>query len=151
MPTTSKAKTPAKKSKAKSIFSAEELEAMQDAKKERRKSGKADGEADLRAAIAKLDSAERPVVEKLHDIVMASAPSLSPRTWYGMPAWADDTGKAVCYFTAASKFKERYATFGFNANAKLDDGNMWPTSFALLKLGEAEEKRIAALVKKAVG
>lgn len=145
------AKAPAKKARSKSVFSAEELEAMQDAKKERKKGSKADGEADLRAAIAKLDAAERPTVEKLHDIVMATAPSLSPKTWYGMPAWADESGKAVCYFTPASKFKERYATFGFNANARLDDGNMWPTAFALIKLGDAEAKQIAALVRKAVG
>ncbi len=149
MATTSKTKAPARKAKSK-VFSDAELEAMQDTKRERKK-GSANGEADLRAAIAKLDSAERPMVEKFHDIVMANAPSLSPRTWYGMPAWANDKGKAVCYFTPAGKFKERYATFGFNADAKLDDGNMWATSYALLKLGDAEARKIAALVKKAVG
>lgn len=149
MATTTKTKAPAKKTK--NVFSAEELEAMQAAKTERKKGSKADGEADLRAAIAKLDKAEQAMVERLHELVMATAPSLSPRTWYGMPAWADESGKALCYFTPASKFKERYGTFGFNTNARLDDGNMWPTSFALLKLTEAEEKRIVTLVKKAVG
>jgi uncharacterized protein YdhG (YjbR/CyaY superfamily) len=91
------------------------------------------------------------VVERLHEIVMVAAPSLEPKTWYGMPAWAGADGKAVVYFTPASKFKERYATLGFNASAKLDDGNMWATSWAVQKLGPAEEKQIAALVKKAVG
>jgi uncharacterized protein YdhG (YjbR/CyaY superfamily) len=87
--------------------------------------------------------------ERLHAIIKASAPDLSPKTWYGMPAYAKD-GKVVCYFTPASKFKERYATFGFNATANLDEGNMWPTSFALKELTAVEEARIAALVKKAV-
>ena len=149
MPTTTKAKkAPAKKAK---VFSDAEMEAMQDAKKERKKGSAADGLADLKAAIAKLAKAEQPIVERLHEIVMATAPSLAPKTWYGMPAWAGADGKAVVYFTPASKFKERYATLGFNASAKLDDGNMWPTSWALLKLGPAEEKQIAALVKRAVG
>ena len=94
---------------------------------------------------------DREIAEKLHAIVKANAPSLAPRTWYGMPAYAGDDGKAVLFFTAAAKFKERFATLGFNAGAKLDDGNMWPTSWALTKIGEAEEKRIAALVRKAVG
>ena len=151
MPTTTKAKkAPAKKASNK-VFSDAEMEAMQDAKKERKKGGKADGLADLKAAIAKLAKTEQPVVERLHEIVMKAAPSLAPKTWYGMPAWAGADGKAVVYFTPASKFKERYATLGFNAGAKLDDGNMWATSWAVLKLGPAEEKQIAALVKKAVG
>lgn len=149
MPSTTKAKkTPAGKAK---VFTDAELEAMQDAKKERRKGSAADGLADLKAAIAKLSEAERPVVERLHEIVMAAAPSLSPKTWYGMPAWAGADGKAVVYFTPASKFKERYATLGFNASAKLDDGNMWPTSWAVLELGPSEQERITALVKQAVG
>jgi uncharacterized protein YdhG (YjbR/CyaY superfamily) len=154
MATTTKAKkAPAKKAPAKKakVFSDAEMEAMQDAKKERKKGSKADGLADLKAAIAKLAKTEQPVVEKLHEIVMANAPSLAPKTWYGMPAWAGADGKAVVYFTPASKFKERYATLGFNASAKLDEGNMWSTSWALLKLGAAEEKQIAALVRKAVG
>jgi uncharacterized protein YdhG (YjbR/CyaY superfamily) len=89
------------------------------------------------------------MAERLHAIIKASAPALSPKTWYGMPAYAKD-GKVVCYFTPASKFKERYATFGFNAEANLDQGNMWPTSFALKKLTAADEARIGALVKQAV-
>ena len=153
MATTKTKKVPAKKAPAKKTktFSDAEMEAMQDAKRERKKGDKADGLADLKAAIAKLAKSEQPVVERLHEIVMATAPSLAPKTWYGMPAWAGGDGKAVVYFTPASKFKERYATLGFNASAKLDDGNMWATSWALTKLGPAEEKQIAALVKKAVG
>ncbi len=111
--------------------------------------GKADGERDVLAKIAEMPEADRAMAERLHAIIKASAPALSPKTWYGMPAYAKD-GKVVCYFTPASKFKERYATFGFNAEANLDEGNMWPTSFALKKLTAAEEARIGALVKKAV-
>ena len=111
--------------------------------------GKADAERDVLAKIAELPAADRAMAERLHAIITANAPSLSPRTWYGMPAYAKD-GKVVCYFTPASKFKERYATFGFNATANLDEGNMWPTSFALKELTAAEEARISALVKKAV-
>ena len=150
MPATKAKKAPAKKTSAK-VFSDAEMEAMQDAKRERRKGSKADGLADLEAAIAKLAKPEQGVVERLHELVMATAPSLAPKTWYGMPAWAGADGKAVVYYTPASKFKERYATLGFNASAKLDDGHMWPTSWAVLKLGPAEEKHIAALLKKAVG
>ena len=142
---------PAKKSKSNAVFSDAELEAMQAAKTERKKGSKADGEADLKAAIDKLDGLDRSLAEALHRIVMASAPSLNPKTWYGMPAWANADGKAVCFFTPGGKFKARYASFGFNPEAKLDDGNMWATSWAVLKLGRAEEKQIAALVKKAVG
>jgi len=108
---------------------------------------KADGESAVLAKIAEMPEPDRAMAERLHAIIEASAPDLSPRTWYGMPAYAKD-GKVVCYFTAASKFKERYATLGFNAAANLDEGNMWPTSFALKELG-AEEARISALVKKA--
>jgi uncharacterized protein YdhG (YjbR/CyaY superfamily) len=115
----------------------------------RAKKGKADGERDVLAKIAELPEPDRAMAERLHAIVKASAPDLSPRTWYGMPAYAKE-GKVVCYFTPASKFKERYATFGFNAEANLDEGNMWPTSFALKKLTAADEARIEALVKKAV-
>jgi uncharacterized protein YdhG (YjbR/CyaY superfamily) len=110
---------------------------------------KADGEGDVLAKIAEMPEPDRAMAERLHAIIKASAPALSPRTWYGMPAYANQDGKVVCYFTAAAKFKERYATFGFNEAANLDDGNMWPTSFALKKLTAAEEKAIAALVKKA--
>jgi uncharacterized protein YdhG (YjbR/CyaY superfamily) len=110
---------------------------------------KADGERAVLAKIAEMPEPDRAMAERLHAIIKASAPALSPKTWYGMPAYAKD-GKVVCYFTPASKFKERYATFGFNATANLDEGNMWPTSFALTELTAAEEARIGALVKKAV-
>ena len=111
---------------------------------------RADGEKALLAKIAEMPKPDRAMAERLHAIITASAPDLSPKTWYGMPAYANEDGKVVCYFTAASKFKSRYATFGFNDDANLDDGNMWPTSFALTKLTAADEARIGALVKQAV-
>ena len=111
--------------------------------------GKADGESAVLAKIAEMPEHDRALAERLHELVKASAPDLSPKTWYGMPAYAKD-GKVVCYFTPASRFKSRYATVGFNDKANLDEGNMWPTSFALKELTGAEEERIAALVKKAV-
>jgi uncharacterized protein YdhG (YjbR/CyaY superfamily) len=126
---------------------AQELKA--EARRGRGKKGKADGERDVLAKIAEMKGLDRAMAQRLHAIIKETAPELAPRTWYGMPAYAKE-GKVVCYFTAASKFKERYATFGFNASANLDEGNMWPTSFALKELTPAEEKRIAALVKKAV-
>ena len=107
-----------------------------------------DGESAVLAKIAEMPEPDRVMAERLHAIVKASAPSLSPRTWYGMPAYAKD-GKVVCFFQSAAKFKARYATFGFSDKANLDDGNMWPTSFALKELTSAEEKKIAGLVKKA--
>jgi uncharacterized protein YdhG (YjbR/CyaY superfamily) len=113
------------------------------------RAGKADGEREVLAKIAELPAADRAMAERLHAIITASAPALAPKTWYGMPAYAKD-GKVVCYFTPASKFNSRYATFGFNDAANLDDGAMWPTSFALTELTAADEARIAALVKKAV-
>jgi uncharacterized protein YdhG (YjbR/CyaY superfamily) len=113
------------------------------------RAGKADGERDVLAKIAEMPEPDRAMAERLHAIIKANGPALSPKTWYGMPAYAKD-GKVVCYFTPASKFKERYATFGFNATANLDEGAMWPTSFALTELTAAEEARIGALVKKAV-
>jgi uncharacterized protein YdhG (YjbR/CyaY superfamily) len=132
-------------------FTAEERAAMKERAQElKAEARKADGEKALLAKVAEMPKADRAMAERLHEIVKASAPELSPKTWYGMPAYADKDGKVVCYFTPASKFKERYATFGFNATANLDEGNMWPTSFALNKLTAAEEKRIAALVKTAV-
>jgi uncharacterized protein YdhG (YjbR/CyaY superfamily) len=137
-------------------FTDEERGAMKERAKELKtaarrgpRAGKADGERDLLAKIAELPEPDRAMAERLHAIIKASAPALSPKTWYGMPAYAKD-GKVVCYFTPASKFKERYATFGFNATANLDEGAMWPTSFALTELTAAEEARIGALVKKAV-
>jgi hypothetical protein len=110
---------------------------------------RADGEGDVLAKIAEMPEPDRSMGERLHAIVKASAPDLSPRTWYGMPAYARD-GKVVCFFQAASKFKVRYATFGFSDAANLDEGAMWPTAFALTELTAADEARIGALVKKAV-
>jgi uncharacterized protein YdhG (YjbR/CyaY superfamily) len=111
--------------------------------------GKADGEDDVLAKIAEMPEPDRAMAERLHAVVKASAPALSPRTWYGMPAYARD-GKVVCFFQSAQKFKTRYATFGFSDAANLDEGAMWPTAFALKELTPAEEARIVALVKKAV-
>jgi uncharacterized protein YdhG (YjbR/CyaY superfamily) len=130
-------------------FSAEERAAMRERAQELKAEGRrADGERDVLAKIAEMPEPDRAMAERLHEIIKASAPDLSPKTWYGMPAYAKD-GKVVCYFTAASKFKSRYATFGFNDAANLDEGAMWPTSFALKDLTAAEEKRITALMKKA--
>ncbi len=136
-------------------FTAEERAAMKERsrelKAERRGSrgGKADGEGDVLAKIAEMPKSDRVMAERLHAIVKASAPALTPRTWYGMPAYAKD-GKVVCFFQSAHKFKSRYATFGFSDNANLDKDAMWPTTFALKELPAAEEKKIAALIKKAV-
>ena len=110
---------------------------------------KADGEGDLLVKIAEMPEPDRAMAERLHAIIKASAPALSPRTWYGMPAYAKD-GNVVCFFQSAQKFKSRYATFGFSDKANLDEGAMWPTAFALKELTTAEEARIGALVKKAV-
>jgi uncharacterized protein YdhG (YjbR/CyaY superfamily) len=132
-------------------FSAEERAAMKERAQElKAEARRADGENALLAKIAEMPEPDRALAERLHGIVTASAPDLSPKTWYGMPAYANKDGKVVCYFTAASKFKSRYATFGFNDDANLDEGNMWPTSFALTELTAAEEARIGALVKQAV-
>jgi len=137
-------------------FTDEERSAMQERvqelKAERRRGSRAkkDGEGDLLAKIAEMPKADRAMAKRVHAIVKENAPGLVPRTWYGMPAYAKD-GKVVCFFRSAQKFKTRYATFGFSDKANLDDGAMWPTDFALKKLTAAEEKRIAALVKKAVG
>jgi uncharacterized protein YdhG (YjbR/CyaY superfamily) len=135
-------------------FTAEERAAMkeraQELKAEARASkNKADGERDVLAKIAEMQGSDRALAKRLHAIVKASAPALSPKTWYGMPAYAKD-GKVVCYFQDARKFKSRYATFGFSDEANLDEGAMWPTSFALKELTAADEAKIAALVKKAV-
>ena len=115
----------------------------------RRGKDRAAGESDLLAKIAEMPKADRAMAERVHAIVTASAPALSPKTWYGMPAYAND-GKVVCFFQSAEKFKSRYATLGFSDAANLDEGAMWPTSFALKKLTAADEARIGALVKKAV-
>jgi uncharacterized protein YdhG (YjbR/CyaY superfamily) len=131
-------------------FSDEEKAAMKERAKELKAEAlKADGESDVLAKIAELKGSDRAMAKRIHEIIKDSAPALSPKTWYGMPAYANKDGKIVCFFTAASKFKSRYATFGFNDDANLDEGAMWPTSFALKKLTSAEEARIAALVKKA--
>jgi uncharacterized protein YdhG (YjbR/CyaY superfamily) len=116
---------------------------------ERANRNRAEGERDVLAAIAAMKESDRAMAKRLHTIVQASAPDLWPKTWYGMPAYAKD-GKVVCFFKSAEKFNSRYATFGFEEAANLDEGVMWPTSFALKKLTAADEKRIAALVKKAV-
>jgi uncharacterized protein YdhG (YjbR/CyaY superfamily) len=141
--------------KASKGFTDEERAAMkeraQELKAARRgpRAGKADGESDVLAKIAEMPEADRAMAERLHAIIKTSAPTLSPRTWYGMPAYAKD-GNVVCFFQSAQKFKARYATFGFSDKAHLDQGAMWPTSFALKGLTPAEEKKIVALVKKAV-
>jgi hypothetical protein len=113
------------------------------------RAGKADGEAEVVAAIAAMSGSDRAIGERLHAIIKADAPVLSPRLWYGMPAYAKD-GKVVCFFQASQKFKTRYATFGFQHDAHLDEGHMWPVAFAVTELTSAEEARIGALVKKAV-
>ncbi len=114
-----------------------------------RRAGQADGESDVLAKIAEMPEPDRAMAMRLHAIITTTAPALSPKTWYGMPAYAKD-GKVVCFFQSAQKFKSRYATFGFSDEANLDEGAMWPTSFALKELTAAEEARIGALVKKAV-
>jgi uncharacterized protein YdhG (YjbR/CyaY superfamily) len=132
-------------------FTAEERAAMRERAKElKAEANKADGERILLEKVAEMKGNDRAMAKRIHAIVMASAPALSPKTWYGMPAWAKD-GKVVCFFQSAEKFNSRYATFGFSDEATIDEGVMWPTSFALKKLTSAEEKKIGALVKKAVG
>jgi uncharacterized protein YdhG (YjbR/CyaY superfamily) len=138
----------------KAQFTDDEKAAMKERARElkaeaRRGAKRADGEADLLAKIAEMDRSDRLLAERIHAIVTASAPDLWPKTWYGMPAYAKD-GKVVCFFQSAEKFKARYATFGFNDAAMIDDGAMWATSFALKELTPAGEKKISALVKKAV-
>jgi uncharacterized protein YdhG (YjbR/CyaY superfamily) len=135
-------------------FSAEEQAAMKERARElkaeeRMNKNRAEGEKALFEKIAEMEPADRAMAEKLHAIITASAPDLMPKTWYGMPAYARD-GKVICFFQSAQKFQSRYSTFGFSDSANLDEGAMWPTSFALVKLTAAEEKRIAALVKRAV-
>jgi len=142
-----------KKSKG---FTAEERAAMKERAQELktearrgRRADAADGERDVLAKIAEMPEPDRAMAKRLHAIINTSAPALSPKTWYGMPAYAKD-GKVVCFFQSAQKFKSRYATFGFSDQANLDEGAMWPTSFALKELTAAEEARISGLVKKAV-
>ena len=132
-------------------FTAAERAAMkeraQELKAEARKEG---GESALLAKIAEMPKPDRDLAERIHAVVKANAPDLMPKTWYGMPAYANADGKVVCFFQSADKFKSRYATFGFSDNANLDKGAMWPTSFALKELTDADEDKIAALVKQAV-
>ena len=139
--------------KASKGFTDEERAAMRERAQELKAAGpraaKADGESDVLAKIAEMPEPDRAMAERLHGVIKASAPGLSPRTWYGMPAYAKD-GNVVCFFQSAQKFKTRYATFGFSDKANLDEGAMWPTSFALKELTAADEARIGALVKKAV-
>jgi uncharacterized protein YdhG (YjbR/CyaY superfamily) len=150
-------KTDTKKSTKKSGegFTAEEKAAMkaraQELKAEERASkDRAVGESALLAAISQMKDPDRSMAKRLHEIITASAPALMPKTWYGMPAYANTDGKVICFFQAAGKFNVRYATFGFQPDANLDEGNIWATSFALVKLTAVEEAKIIALVKKAV-
>ncbi len=147
--TDKRAKRTTATSKPGAALTAEERAAMKELVQERKAQARGeDGERAVLAKIAEMPEADRAMAERLHAIVKASAPSLSPKTWYGMPAYAKDD-KVVCFFQSAAKFKARYATFGFSDKANLDSGNMWPTYFALKELTPAEEKKIAALVKKA--
>lgn len=135
-------------------FSDEERAAMQERAKElkaaKRRSSKADGEADVLTQIAAMAEDDRAIAERLHALMKEIAPELSSKTWYGMPAYARD-GKVICFFQAASKFKTRFATLGFSEHAKLDDGTMWPTAFAITRLSDQEAKQITALVQRALG
>jgi uncharacterized protein YdhG (YjbR/CyaY superfamily) len=149
MPKTTSASAKRKQS---GVFSSDELAAMKEyvaeTKAARRKGGQPDGEADVLAKIAEMDGADKAIAERIHAIVKASAPHLSPKTWYGMPAYARGE-KVVCFVQPAAKFKARYVTLGFSDLAKLDEGSMWPSSYAITKLTKADEVRIAALVKQA--
>jgi uncharacterized protein YdhG (YjbR/CyaY superfamily) len=145
-------KKPAKRTtgKASKGFTAEERAAMRERARELKAgASKAQGESDVLAKIAEMPKSDRVMAERLHALIKETAPALSPRTWYGMPAYAKDD-KVVCFFQGADKFKSRYATFGFSDKANLDKGAMWPVSFALKELTAADEKKIGALVKKAV-
>jgi uncharacterized protein YdhG (YjbR/CyaY superfamily) len=142
-------KKPAKSNKMVNRFSDDERSAMKERAKELKAANSAAADvAEVLAKIAEMPESDRVMAERLHALITASAPDLAPKTWYGMPAYARD-GKLICFFKSAEKFKSRYATFGFEENAKLDDGTMWATSWALTKLTAADEKRIVALVKKA--
>ncbi len=131
-------------------FTDDERAAMQERARELKSGSKTDGETDVLAKIAEMPDADRVMAERIHAIVKTAAPHLGSRTWYGMPAYTKD-GKVVCFFKSAAKFKSRYATLGFEEAANLDEGAMWPTSYALTRLTDADEQRIAALVKQAAG
>jgi uncharacterized protein YdhG (YjbR/CyaY superfamily) len=144
---------PAKKATPRSTktFSAEERAAMQEAAREAKRGKDFDGEAEVLAKIAEFKDPDRKLAERIHAIVKEVAPQLQSKTWYGMPAYARADGKTVCFFQNAAKFKTRYATLGFSDQAKLDDGNMWPNAYALTTLTAADEKAIAALIRRAAG
>ncbi len=159
MATTTKApakKAPAKRTPtAKTTFTEDEKKAMAEYVAETRgrakKGNKVDGLAEIKAAIAKMTAEDGKLAQKIHDLVIAAAPHLTPKTWYGMPAYANAEGNVVCFFQNAGKFKARFSTLGFSDKAKLDDGNMWPIYYALGKLTAEDEQKIAALIKRAVG
>ncbi|HET9979182.1 MAG TPA: DUF1801 domain-containing protein [Ktedonobacterales bacterium] len=137
--------------KANQGFSAEEKAAMrQRAQEMKAEASRADGERDVQEKIAAMSGPDRAMAERLHAIITANAPALAPKTWYGMPAYANKDGKIVCFFQPAEKFKTRYATLGFNDSATLDDGAMWPVAYALTELTAADEAKIIALIKKSV-
>lgn len=143
---------PAKKAapKATKTFSAEERAAMEDAAREAKR-GKGNGEADVLAKIAEMSGEDRHLAERIHAIVKQAAPELTSKTWYGMPAYVNAEGKTICFFQPGAKFKTRYSTLGFQDAAKLDDGNVWANAYAILKLTPADEAKIAALVRRAIG
>lgn len=153
-------RTPAKKGSSRSTresagatsrFSAEERAAMRERARElKAEAARADGETELLAAIAKMEQPDRGIAERIHALIRSAAPDLAPKTWYGMPAYAKD-GNVICFFQNAGKFKARYQTLGFTDRARLDEGAMWPTTFALSELTQAEEARVVELVKRAVG
>jgi uncharacterized protein YdhG (YjbR/CyaY superfamily) len=147
--TTKQTKQPAKSTNKNEGFTAEEKAAMKARARELK--ANEDGESAVRDAIAKMSPQDRAIAKRLHELIRAAAPDLTPKTWYGMPAYANKEGKVVCFFRDAGKFKERYAMLGFNDSATLDAGSMWPVAYALTKLTPADETKIRALVKKAVG
>lgn len=150
MPRSSKStKTNSKKS---GVFSDEERAAMKERiKEEKAAASKAEGENAVLSKINEMPEPDRKIAKRLHTVIKAAAPILSAKTWYGMPAYANETGDIVCFFQPADKFKTRYATLGFSDEAKLDEGAMWPAAYALMSLGEAEETKVTELVRKAVG
>ena len=144
-------RSPRESAAATSKFSAEERAAMRERARElKAEAARADGETELLAAIAKMEQPDRGIAERIHALIRSAAPDLAPKTWYGMPAYAKD-GNVICFFQNAGKFKARYQTLGFTDRARLDEGAMWPTTFALSELTQAEEARVVELVKRAVG
>ena len=139
----------AEKSKTKSVFTDQEKEIMRERAREQREFKKLSGEQQIQLKIAEMDKADQKIAKEIHKLVLGISDKISPRTWYGMPAYYKDD-KVICFFQAASKFKVRYSTFGFQEDAKLDEGNMWATSFALVKFDDDVAKKITKLVKKAI-